>query len=322
MIFLGVVATGALTILGLVMLTTDVRSLWVSRLGESGLHVMHTLMSEFLTTPCFYVVILGVLLVERLMPARLEQGPLSRGVRQDLLWVPLKLFTLIWLLPMYLLALRWVFDHHLGFLRIEAVADWPWFARVLLALLWGDFLFWLIHLIRHKVPFFWHFHAVHHSQKELNFFTEYRVHPLDDLIAVTFGFIPILMVEHSFVVLLGIIWFRHWHTRLCHSNVRTNFGPLRYILVTPQSHRVHHSRQGEHFDRNFGLTFSIWDHLFGTQFRDYDAYPETGIDDDDFPYEQETGRGGLVGNMLRQLVYPFRALLRHPGEREGVPPDS
>jgi sterol desaturase/sphingolipid hydroxylase (fatty acid hydroxylase superfamily) len=51
------------------------------------------------------------------------------------------------------------------------------------------------------------------------------------------------------------------------------FGDLvRYVLVTPQFHRVHHSIEPRHRDRNFGLTFSIWDHLFGTQYRGYDEY--------------------------------------------------
>lgn len=311
---LSFVAAAALSGIGLVLLTAEVRDRVAHQLGEAPLHVMRTLMGEFLTTPWFYAVLLAVLLLERLVPANTAQGSFSLGLRQDLVWVPLKLVTLIWILPLYILILRFLFDQYLGFLRIDAVADWPRPARVLLALLWGDFLFWLIHMIRHKVPFFWRFHAVHHSQKELNFFTEYRVHPVDDLIGVTLGFIPILMVEHSFVILVGIVWFRHWHSRLCHSNLKLNLGPLRYVLVTPQSHRVHHSCRHEHIDRNFGLTFSLWDHLFGTQCRDYEVYPETGVDDDGFPFEQSGPSSGLVGNLLRQLAHPFR---RTRGPSEG-----
>ena len=109
---------------------------------------------------------------------------------------------------------------------------------------------------------------------------------------------------------MAILWLRHWHTRFCHANVRTNLGVLRWVLVTPQSHRVHHSLDPAHRDKNFGVTFSLWDHLFGTQHRDYDVYPECGIDDHDFPFEQE-GRGPLAA-IAAQLVYPFARLARRP----------
>lgn len=268
------------------------------------------LREEFFLNPWFYAVIAVVLLLERLMPADPKQGVLSPGTRQDLVWVPFKLLVHASFIPAVIVLLRLGYDRYLSFLTIDAVAAWPAPARIALAVLWGDFLFWLIHYIRHKVTFLWYFHAVHHSQKELNFFTEYRVHPIDDVFAVTLGVIPILMVEPSFVTVAAIVWIRHWHTRICHSNIRTNFGPLKYILVTPQSHRVHHSIEGTHHDKNFGLTFSIWDHLFRTQHRDYDVYPETGINDLDFPFEQDRKAFASLNTLLSQLIYPFQAVSR------------
>jgi sterol desaturase/sphingolipid hydroxylase (fatty acid hydroxylase superfamily) len=268
------------------------------------------LSTEFFFNPWFYAVIVFVLVLERLVPADGNQALLSRGARQDLVWVPFKLLVHASFVPTIVVLLRLAYDRYLGFLSIDAVAAWPPVARIALALLWSDFLFWLIHYIRHKVKFLWYFHAVHHSQKELNFFTEYRVHPLDDVFALMFGVIPILMVEHSFVTVAAIVWIRHWHTRICHANIRTNLGPLRYILVTPQSHRVHHSVEPHHHDTNFGLTFSIWDHLFGTQYRNYDEYPKTGINEADFPSEQEADAFASLNTLLSQLVYPFRAVAR------------
>jgi sterol desaturase/sphingolipid hydroxylase (fatty acid hydroxylase superfamily) len=162
--------------------------------------------------------------------------------------------------------------------------------------------------VRHHVRSLWYFHAVHHSQTELNFFTEYRVHPIDDVFLFTIGVVPLMMVRSGFAAIVAVVWIRHWHTRVYHSNIRSNFGLLRYVLVTPQSHRVHHSIEPRHQNHNFGLTFSIWDHLFGTQWRRYDEYPETGINDLDFPFEQR--RLGELGTLLGQLLYPFRALAR------------
>jgi len=176
----------------------------------------------------------------------------------------------------------------------------------------GDFVFWVTHIVRHKVQLLWHFHAVHHSQKELNFLTEYRVHPVDDAFIYTIGFIPIFMFEHSFITIVAIVWIRHWHTRIYHSNIRSNFGILRYILVTPQSHRIHHSIEPEHRDKNYGLTFSIWDYMFGTQYKGYDEYPDTGIEEHLFPFEQGRSKWDTLGVLLEQLLYPFRAIARKP----------
>ena len=272
-----------------------------------------TLMTEFFLNPWFYGVILLVVALEWAVPAQRQQRLLSRGVVQDLGWVFFRLIAHAWAMPFYIIFLRHLYDRHLSFLTIDSVAAWPWAARFAMALLFGDFVVYLTHVVRHKVAVLWYFHAVHHSQRELNFFTEYRVHPLDDIFVYTIGFIPIFMLDHSFVSVVAIVWLRHWHTRLYHSNVRSNLGPLRYVLVTPQSHRVHHSIDPRHHDTNFGLTFSIWDHLFGTQWRNYDEYPETGIEDHDFPFEQGTGVFGVVSRLVGQLVYPFRKIARHYG---------
>jgi sterol desaturase/sphingolipid hydroxylase (fatty acid hydroxylase superfamily) len=198
-------------------------------------------------------------------------------------------------------------------LTLHALDSLPFAAKVVLALLFGDLVFWMTHFVRHKVLMFWKFHAVHHSQRELNFFSEYRVHPVDDMLVYTLAFIPLFMFGISGVAVLAIVWIRHWHTRLYHANIRSNFGPLRYLLVTPQSHRIHHSSRPEHQDKNFGLTFSLWDQLFGTQYRGWDEYPETGIEDEDFPLEQGRGLVGAAAVTLRQLVYPFQSLRRGGG---------
>jgi sterol desaturase/sphingolipid hydroxylase (fatty acid hydroxylase superfamily) len=132
---------------------------------------------------------------------------------------------------------------------------------------------------------------VHHSQKELNFFTDFRYHVVEYVVRHTFLVIPflVLAVEAPTIILFAI--FQRWYTRVYHGNIRTNLGPLRYLLVTPQSHRVHHSIEGRHRDRNFGSLFSIWDRLFGTQYRRYDEYPDTGIEDAAFPSKEAAGSG-------------------------------
>jgi sterol desaturase/sphingolipid hydroxylase (fatty acid hydroxylase superfamily) len=108
-----------------------------------------------------------------------------------------------------------------------------------------------------------------------------------------------------------IVWFAlvaRWYTRFYHGNIRTNLGPLRYVLVTPQSHRIHHSIEPRHRDTNFGALFSIWDQMFGTQYRRYDEYPETGIEDDAFPHEASGDLRSLLVTPFVQMAYPLRKL--------------
>jgi len=143
----------------------------------------------------------------------------------------------------------------------------------------------------------------------MNMFTDLRYHVLEYVIAHTVIFIPMFMlgVSHPNIVLLAFV--AKWYRRFYHANIRTNLGWLRYVLVTPQSHRVHHSTAVEHRDLNFGVTFSIWDQMFGTQYRGWDEYPETGVDDETFPYE--TTFATLPVQFLTQAAYPFYAIARN-----------
>jgi len=292
------------------LFSTGLREEMAVSLGRAPVETMVLFSTHFFLNPWFYLVFAAVLALEHFVPAAEGQRPLSRGLRIDLLWAVPKLLFHASLLPLYVLFLQHLYNRYFDWMTIDAVQRWPFWVRLLLAVLVGDFLFWLTHLVRHKVGPLWHFHAVHHSQRELNFFTEYRVHPFDDVFANTIGFLPLLMVKEGFASVVAVIWIRHWHTRVCHSNIKSNFGWLRYLLVTPQSHRVHHSVEPRHHDRNFGLTFSVWDYLFGTQYRGYDEYPETGINEADFPHEQEGWRYAGLGTLWDQLVYPFKALVQ------------
>lgn len=182
--------------------------------------------------------------------------------------------------------------------------------QLLIGYLAVDFLGWLHHFVRHKIPFFWAFHAVHHSQRELNPFSNERVHLFDWFVASTIKFIPAFFFKESLGIILGYIVIHKILDHFNHANVKTNLGPLKYILVTPQSHRVHHSGEKAYFEKNFGVSLSIWDHLFGTQCREYDVYPTTGVTDINYPYEKQTGFFNELKSFLYQQVYPFKKIWR------------
>ena len=123
-------------------------------------------------------------------------------------------------------------------------------------------------------------------------------------------FVPAFLFEHTFAIAGVYLAFDRLLDGFNHSNIRTDLGMLRYVMVTPQSHRIHHSRDPRHFEKNFGGILSIWDHLFGTQYRVYDEYPEVaGVPYLEYPNDPvgpPSDIAGILKAVWLQLVYPFR----------------
>lgn len=259
-----------------------------------------------LAKPYIYIALALTLLLECLIPANPKQKVFSRSFFQDLVWFFYETVMDVLIIAIYIDVLRYVYYNYLPFLTIQSVGEWPYWLRFALGVLLKDFLYWLQHYVNHKVPWLWQIHAVHHSQKEINFFTDFRYHIIEYIIRYTILVIPFLIfaINTPTVIVFAII--SSWYTRFYHGNIRTNLGPLRHILVTPQSHRVHHSKSPEHRDINFGSLFCIWDRLFKTQYHGYSEYPETGIDDAAFPHEQKQGPLKTLLMPLRQMLYPLR----------------
>jgi sterol desaturase/sphingolipid hydroxylase (fatty acid hydroxylase superfamily) len=176
-------------------------------------------------------------------------------------------------------------------------------------LLLSDFLNWLHHFIRHKVELFWYFHAIHHSQLEMNLFTDLRVHGFERVIAKPIVFLPLFMLQLDAATAVWLVLAQEWYSRVYHANIRSNYGVLKHFMVTPQSHRIHHSIEPRHRDKNFGVIFTVWDRMFGTLYPSYDDYPDTGVDDPDFPLEGAATPAALARAYFAQMVYPFRQAL-------------
>lgn len=265
-------------------------------------------------SPIFWILIGVVLILEKLFPAMEGQPVFSTGFVQDAGYFVLISLFRIFVLTYYVAFLAWFYEGNLSMLTIDSIAAWPVAARLILAILVADFLGWFHHWVRHMVPTLWKFHTIHHSQEEINIFTDVRYHPLEYVVSQAIIFIPVLMLGNAFPLVLGYAFVHQWFTKFYHANIRTNLGPLRYVLVTPQSHRIHHSHNPEHRDKNFGVVFSIWDRMFGTQYHGANEYPEAGVDDELFPSEQRVD--GLLRAMWQQMLYPFRAIARDRRSRD------
>jgi sterol desaturase/sphingolipid hydroxylase (fatty acid hydroxylase superfamily) len=251
------------------------------------------------------------MLLSHYYAARKGQRLISAGLMQDAVYFLVNLAWRVLVVSVFVKLLVLFYDKHLTFLTITNIEHWPMAARFVIGVLFADFLGWFHHIVRHKVKMLWYFHTIHHSQREMNYFSDLRAHAAEHLIANLITFIPLCAIQIDTPALLwwGIIV--QWHTLVYHSNIRTNYGVLRYILVTPQSHRVHHSADPAHYDKNFGVIFSLWDHLFGTQWRNYNDYPETGVNELDFPMEHSRNPIQIAVTFFAQLIYPFRRIFLH-----------
>jgi sterol desaturase/sphingolipid hydroxylase (fatty acid hydroxylase superfamily) len=260
--------------------------------------------NSILTAP-FWIAISLTLLLQKLAPAQPDQKIFSSGLAQDVVWFFYETMLQMLVVVTYVDLLARIYAKYFSFLTITSLNRLPGWLRFAIAILIVDFLYWAQHYCNHKVRFLWKLHSLHHSQTELNFFTDFRYHVLEYLVRFTFLVVPFLILRIDPPVIASVAIFLRWYSRFYHGNIRTNLGFLRYLLVTPQSHRVHHSIHAAHADLNFGAIFSIWDFAFGTASTDHHSYPETGIADSNFPHGNTGGIKGLLLAPLRQMAYPF-----------------
>ena len=145
--------------------------------------------------------------------------------------------------------------------------DIPFWLAVIIAVIALDFIIYLQHVLVHAVPLLWRLHRMHHADLDIDVTTGTRFHPFEIIISMLIKFAtivvlgpPVLSVVIFEVLLNGTAMFNH-------SNVRLPAGldrVLRWFVVTPDMHRVHHSVEDDEANSNFGFNLPWWDHLFGT----------------------------------------------------------
>ena len=123
------------------------------------------------------------------------------------------------------------------------------------------------HVAFHAVPVLWRLHRMHHADLEFDVTTGLRFHPAEILLSMTIKLAAVAVLGAPplavlvFEVLLNVSsMFNHGNVRLPHSLDRV----LRFVVVTPDMHRVHHSIDRQERDSNFGFNVPWWDRLFGT----------------------------------------------------------
>jgi sterol desaturase/sphingolipid hydroxylase (fatty acid hydroxylase superfamily) len=154
----------------------------------------------------------------------------------------------------------WTADNQIGLLH---AVDMGWIGRLLAGFLILDAWAYLWHRANHFVPFLWRFHRLHHSDHEMDCSTSARFHVGELGIAgttrlpfiVAFGLDPLTIVVHE-TVLVAVSQFHHSNIALGH---RDRW--LRWLIVTPAMHHVHHSRRLAETNANYASVLSIWDRV-------------------------------------------------------------
>lgn len=139
-----------------------------------------------------------------------------------------------------------------------------------------DLLAYWHHRALHR--FLWPIHAVHHSQTDLHAANSYG-HLLEKVSQFLIVAIPLSMVQFDTpAVPFLVIAVRQLLEYYIHSPVSAHLGPVRLLVVDNRFHRIHHSLEPRHFDKNFGILLSVWDRIFGTAHEpSRDEWPDTGV---------------------------------------------
>lgn len=172
-----------------------------------------------------------------------------------------------------------------AFTPLIALPDWGMagaFLVVAAYLLIGDFIYYWFHRLQHAVPLLWRFHAIHHSIQEMGAGANYH-HVMESIFKALLVAIPTsLLFSGGDLVVIGILI--GFHGYYSHSATALNFGAMGRLVPDNRTHRIHHSREERHFEKNFGGATMIWDWLFRTAyFPTKDEWPDTGLSDQPEP---------------------------------------
>ncbi len=193
-----------------------------------------------------------------------------------------------------------------GEVGIFYVLHWPVWVEMFLAVILLDLVVYLQHVLMHAVPIFWRLHMVHHTDTDFDVTTGVRFHPIEIAFSmfIKIGAVVLLGASPGAVVMFEVLL--NATSMFNHSNVRIPKEldrKLRWFLVTPDMHRVHHSIIPKETNRNFGFNLPWWDRLLGT----YLAQPSQGHEQMTIGLEQYRDPSRLT--FLSLLVLPFTGKL-------------
>jgi len=234
--------------------------------------------------------------LERLFARLPDQGVFRRGWRTDLAYffvssLFVQVLTILTMKPA-MVFFDWAVNA-----QVQAwVRQWPAAAQFVALLAVADFTQYWVHRAFHAIPLLWRFHAVHHSADQMDWLAGSRLHLVD--IAVTRGltYVPIYVLGFADGPLFAYLVVVSVQATFIHANVDFDFGPVKWLLATPQFHHWHHAAEAEAVDKNFAVHLPLLDAVFGTMY-----LPSR------WPSAYGIGEGARPpSGWVRQFVWPLR----------------
>lgn len=163
---------------------------------------------------------------------------------------------------------------------------------LIVVILIGDFIgYW-----RHRFEHSWlirPFHALHHSDNDMSWFTIYRFHPINRLTTSIIDISALTIIGFPAWAISINILIRHYYGMFCHAKVSCEYGKLNYIFISPTHHQWHHVAKGKGISSNYSTIFSFWDLIFNTFYLPGKCEEELGIRNTD------------NNSFIKQMFYPF-----------------
>jgi sterol desaturase/sphingolipid hydroxylase (fatty acid hydroxylase superfamily) len=215
--------------------------------------------------PVFAVGLFALFVSESVAPLRSPQPGRLVHAGWNLVWVAGAVVTnAIVASVLVTAATSYTVEHGWGLLpalRLDGVA------AVILGLVLLEVMGYPLHVLKHRVPLLWRLHRVHHGDEDLDVTSAMRFHPLEMILNASWLALSIILlgVPRTGTALLAFIavplsLLQHANLRFPRSLDRW----MRWVLVTPVLHRLHHSAESIEADSNFGSVFTFADRLFGT----------------------------------------------------------
>jgi sterol desaturase/sphingolipid hydroxylase (fatty acid hydroxylase superfamily) len=183
------------------------------------------------------------------------------------------------------------------------VMGFPGWASIPLGFILLDLIIYLQHVLFHAVPGLWRLHRMHHADLDFDVTTGVRFHPIEIVLSMLIKLGAVAALGTPAVAVLIFEVLLNATSMFNHGNVRIPAGLdriLRWIVVTPEMHRVHHSIVSRETNSNFGFNLPWWDRLFGT----YRAQPAAGHESMTIGIEEFRDPREL--RLDRMLLQPFR----------------
>ena len=154
--------------------------------------------------------------------------------------------------------------HGIGLFPFLGLSSW---IQIIFGVPALDLFAYFAHVFLHKSWLGWQFHRVHHSENAVDVTTAFRQHPGETVWRILWQLAAIVVFGIPLWVVIVYLILSGLNAELEHANIRLNLRfdrLLRLLIVTPNMHKVHHSRDQIETDSNYSNIFSLWDRLFGT----------------------------------------------------------